>query len=243
MTSPKKPYYCWYEDRYQRVYSQGVDFWTADPDEVSTTTQRLDDFLRAFSFVPNATKILELGCGEGHLAWHLLASGYAYTGVDASALAIEKAKERTSPLTSRNVFLVGDITHLQSISSETYDVAVDNFCLHMLVTDPDRERYFSEVLRVLKKGGRGYFHVNLGKEKFPGPIHSFDEYVKRFKPDLAALDERDAYAGGKRVQIKLPRLPARAENEAGYREEFTKAGFVISKFVAYERTCAIYVTK
>ena len=236
-------YYHAYEDRYKRVYSQGIKYWTNDPTEIKASTEKLEGFLKYYGFSPKNAKIIEFGCGEGHLAQYLIQKGYQYLGVDLSTSAIAKAKQRLDESGISGNFLLGDVTHLDMIADESYEVGIDNFCLQMLVLDVDRHNYLSEIQRILTKKGKAFFRDIYQEEVFQQEIKSFNEYIAKFKPDLKNLEDRKVYTKGEYRRIKLPRLPARFNNETGYREELMNIGLTIGDFQIQEHTCVIYATK
>lgn len=51
------------------------------------------------SHIPAGAEILEIGCGEGHVASELLKRGYRVTGLDSDPKVIAKAQERGAPAT------------------------------------------------------------------------------------------------------------------------------------------------
>lgn len=238
-----QPYYYAYDDRYRRVYAQGVEFWTAHPDEVRETTAALDRFLEVTAVTDPL--ILECGCGEGHLAMHLVERGYRYIGVDISPLAIDKARTRTAALTAKtpSVFHIANTTALGIIGDETIDVLVDNYHLHMLVTEHDRSAYLREARRVLRRGGWAYFRENLQQAGALESVRSFEDYVAATALDSAIEEEREAWQDGRVVRIKLPRLPARANSVAGYAAELAAAGFVVERAEPAGPSCIVYARK
>lgn len=70
MSMSKNPekYYHVYEDRYRRVYSQGIEYWSGDPAETDETILLVDEFLEHYSLHPGRASIIEFGCGEGNIA-------------------------------------------------------------------------------------------------------------------------------------------------------------------------------
>lgn len=236
-------YYSAYEDRYRRVYSQGIEYWTNDPIEIKDSINRLERFLKYYRLSAKNFKIIEFGCGEGHLAQYLVQKGYEYVGVDLSPSAIAKAKSRLHKFNLSGNFLLGDVTHLDMIADESYNVSIDNFCLQMLVLDSDRHNYLSEITRILVKGGKAYFHEIYREKVFEGELRTFDEYMAKLKPDFENLEDRRVYTKGRCRKIKVPRVPARFNNEIGYRKELTDAGFTIDNFQVEQHTCVIYATK
>ena len=239
----RQKYYHAYEDRYKRVYSQGIEYWTYDPIEIKASTEKLEEFLKYYGLSPKNTKVIEFGCGEGHLAQYLIQKGYQYLGVDLSTSAIAKAKQRLDESGISGNFLLGDVTHLDVLADESYDVGIDNFCLQMLVLDVDRHNYLSEIARILTKEGKTFFREIHQQEVFDEEIKSFDQYIAKFRPDLKTLEDRKVYTQGKYRKIKLPRIPGRFNNEIGYRKELTNAGLTIDNFQVEEHTCVIYATK
>ncbi|MEW6558395.1 MAG: class I SAM-dependent methyltransferase [Elusimicrobiota bacterium] len=239
----KRKYYSAYEDRYRRVYAQGVEYWTNDPIEIKDMIDKLNRFLECYKLLPKDTKIIEFGCGEGHLAQYLVETGYKYLGVDLSPSAIKKAKERIGNINANKYFLLGDITHLDGIPDESYDVGIDNQCLQMLIVDDDRRNYLSEIARILVKRGKAYYHEIYQEDVFEGEIKTFDEYIKKFNLDLETLEDREIFTKGQYQKIKLPPVPARFNNEIGYRKELVNAGFMIDNFYVDAQKCVIYAIK
>lgn len=233
-------YYLAYEDRYNRVYAQGIPYWTAFPREMATTIGELERFLLHYRLEPGVSQIIEFGCGEGHLAKYLTDRGYEYFGIDISPTAISKARARICSECLHARFLVGDITDLREVESEAFDASVDNFCWQMLVTDDDRQRYLWEVSRVLRKGGKAYFFEECQEKRFEGQVRTFEEFVGRFKADYETLEDREAYVDGERRLIKLPRVPSRFNSADGYEEELTDGGFAVDKTCDVDGNCVIY---
>lgn len=95
--------------------------------------------------------ILDIGCGTGVLAGHIVSRGAKYTGVDAGPKMLEYARRRADP---RYVFHLGDARSLPSIpglEQGSFDAVV--FMLSIQDMDP-----LSEVLKAaawaLKPRGR-----------------------------------------------------------------------------------------
>ncbi len=100
-------------------------------------------------------KVLELGCGPGAgTAWFIAREGYSYSGIDGSAVAIEKTRERFAADGLTGELLVGDITDLPW-PAETFDCVVDIACL-TCNTEIETREILNEVHRVLKSDGRHF---------------------------------------------------------------------------------------
>ena len=67
-------------------------------------------------------KIIELGCGSGHLSASLAMKGYNVTLLDFSEGALKKAKETFSYYKLNGRFIHGDIFNLSNLN-EKYDLA------------------------------------------------------------------------------------------------------------------------
>jgi arsenite methyltransferase len=97
--------------------------------------------------------VLDLGSGAGNDCFVARASvgeeGHV-TGLDFSDAMIEKARRNTSRVGYANVdFIKGDIEELP-FQNESFDVVLSNCVLNLV---PDKQKAFSEILRVLKPGG------------------------------------------------------------------------------------------
>ena len=104
---------------------------------------------------PNATHILDIGCGAGNYTLTVLKSlpNLNVTLVDLSQPMLNRATERISKVTS------GTITPLQSdmrdlsFEPETFDIIVAASTLHHLRTDNEWHAVFSQFYKALKPGG------------------------------------------------------------------------------------------
>jgi SAM-dependent methyltransferase len=234
-----KAYFNLYEDRYRRLREQGIEYWISDPKKNTRIIESLNDFLKYAHCNPSKTSIIEFGCGEGHLAEYLLRCGYKYLGVDISESAIRQAKKKNLGK-GHDLFRVADVTNLYQIPDSSFDVAIDNQCLHMLVTDEHRKKYLAEIKRILKDNGKAYFRDSVQQEEFKAKISTFEEFVQKHYGDYSQPEEYQAYIEGKRHTIQLSRIPARFNNEQGYRKELEAAGFTVEYFNVENELCIIY---
>lgn len=97
--------------------------------------------------------VLDLGSGAGNDCFVARASvgeeGHV-TGLDFSEAMIEKAGRNASRAGYNNVeFVKGDIEEMP-FKNESFDVVLSNCVLNLV---PDKQRAFTEILRVLKPGG------------------------------------------------------------------------------------------
>lgn len=116
---------------------------------------------------------LELGCGLGRFSKFMAGQKIQATGVDFSAVAIEKAKKRVAGDRYKPTFLVGDVTNLEMLS-EPFDVSFDVGCFHCLERG-DQQNYVKEIYRLLKPGGT---HLIWALDNSPSNIRLTPDYIK-----------------------------------------------------------------
>lgn len=97
--------------------------------------------------------VLDLGSGAGNdafVARSLVGEEGRVIGLDMTEAMIEKARRNTQTLGYSNVeFHLGEIEQMP-LPDETADVIISNCVLNLV---PDKRKAFSEMMRVLKKGG------------------------------------------------------------------------------------------
>jgi tRNA (cmo5U34)-methyltransferase len=110
---------------------------------------------------PQATAILDIGCGAGNYTLKLLAqlervAGLPQTNVslvDLSRAMLDRALTRVSPATAGQVSIQqGDIREL-SFADSSFDTVLAAAVLHHLRTESEWRAVFSKIFRVLKPGG------------------------------------------------------------------------------------------
>jgi 2-polyprenyl-6-hydroxyphenyl methylase/3-demethylubiquinone-9 3-methyltransferase len=148
-------------------------------------------------------RLLDLGCGGGLIANELVKNGHSVVGVDISDACLEVAARHDS--TQRAVWVRGDARALPFA-----DASFDAVCaMDVLEHIEPVEVVVAEVARVLRPGGRFFFHtfdrtwlswliVIKGVEWFvsnvPADLHLYRQFVK--PSELRAHCE----AGGLAVQ-------------------------------------------
>lgn len=91
------------------------------------------------------TRVLEVGCGQGHLTRRLFERGVEATGVDANPNAEEIAgTDRVRTMRAESL----------EFGDDSFDVIVS---VHAIEHIPAIEAAFLEMARVLRSGGRGMF--------------------------------------------------------------------------------------
>lgn len=104
-------------------------------------TSHLDRIDRLVA-ISNDDRVLEVGCGQGHLTRAIAARGIDIVGVDANPQAPEVAgSDLVSHMYAENL----------DFEDETFDVVIS---VHALEHIPELRRALEEIARVLVPGGR-----------------------------------------------------------------------------------------
>ncbi len=96
---------------------------------------------------------LDLGCGDGRMAEYIAGvTGAHMTGLDNSALAIERARARTAGQADRLAFVVGDMARLaNAFPPASFDALISVDTLYF-VDEP--EIPLADLMALLRPGGR-----------------------------------------------------------------------------------------
>ncbi len=95
-------------------------------------------------------RILDLGCGTGHLTAQIAARGAIVTGLDSSPSMIAQARQNYPKIS----FVLGDAREFRF--DEPFAAAFSNAALHWM---PDPARVVESVARALKPSGRFVFEM------------------------------------------------------------------------------------
>lgn len=104
---------------------------------------------------PNATRVMDLGCGGGNYAVKVTSflPDVDCTLIDLSANMLAKAEERVSANISGNVLAIqGDYRNIP-MEENAYDIITAGTTLHHLREDSEWKLVFTKVFKALKKGG------------------------------------------------------------------------------------------
>jgi SAM-dependent methyltransferase len=100
--------------------------------------------------VAERESVLDVGCGTGNAALEAARAGGIVTGVDPAERLVAVADERARALGLDASFLVGDAQAL-AFRDGTFDAVVSVFAV---IFAPDGEAAVSELVRVVRPGGR-----------------------------------------------------------------------------------------
>jgi SAM-dependent methyltransferase len=162
---------------FDRAYRAPITLWgdVRVPPEVKAIAER-----------GGVSTVLELGCGVGRFSRHLAQAGLEVTGVDFSAVAIDKAKKRVEGDDRPPRFLVGDVTRLDAITGP-FQASFDVGCFHCLDRDAQK-KYVAEIDRLLAPDGT---HLIWALDRSPSDIcFSPDLVAEIFAPRFSLFDAR-----------------------------------------------------
>jgi trans-aconitate methyltransferase len=131
---------------------QTIDAWDSSlyDDRHSFVWKKVGDLVELLAPQPGE-RILDLGCGTGHLTAQIAARGAVTTGLDASVSMIAQARQNYPRLK----FALGDASEFRF--DDPFDAVFSNAALHWI---PDAGRVIESVARALKPEGR--FVLEMG---------------------------------------------------------------------------------
>ena len=104
---------------------------------------------------PQATQLLDIGCGAGNYTLKMLSKVPNLNCVlnDLSMPMLKKAEERVAPQTAGTVTLIQDDMRNLNLSDDHFDIVLAAATLHHLRDDDDWELMFNKIYKALKPGG------------------------------------------------------------------------------------------
>lgn len=199
-----KKYYEAYDDRYGQVHGQNLRWFSDTPSPIVGTT------MAAFG-ISTASRILELGCGEGRDAKYLLSQGFELLATDISPRAIEFCR-RDYPDGAAH-FQVLDCVNGKL--DESFDFIYAVAVVHMLVENGDRDGFYRFIRDHLKDDGTALVcTMGGGTEEFQSDISTaFD------------LHERTHQHSGR--NLMLAGTSCRVVNFDTFRQEIHRNGLAV----------------
>ncbi|XP_017873074.1 PREDICTED: methyltransferase-like protein 13 [Drosophila arizonae] len=131
-------------------------------------------------YIKPADKILMLGCGNSKLSMDMYDTGFRdITNIDISSVAVKKMIDLNTKTRPDMKFIKMDATRM-SFPDESFSVALDKGTLDAIFVNDSAEtkeivdRYFTEILRTMRNGGR-YVGISMLQEHII-------EYLLEFLP-------------------------------------------------------------
>ncbi|SNR54592.1 class I SAM-dependent methyltransferase [Halorubrum vacuolatum] len=118
--------------------------------DVSFVTEYGGDLLPLLDPAPGE-RILDVGCGTGHLTAEIADAGAAVVGVDAAADMIAAARREYPDLSFRQVDARELDRATETVLAEPFDAVFSNAALHWI---REQDRALSAIAAVLRPGGR-----------------------------------------------------------------------------------------
>ena len=134
-------YYEAYDKRYKQVHDKGLAWST------NSNTEIVEEIIKKYHL--DKENMLEIGCGEGRDARYLLNKNYSVLATDISQEAINYCIK--NDITHKNNYKVLDV--LSDNSKNKYGFIYSVACLHMLVLDEDRNKYYKYIYNHLEDNG------------------------------------------------------------------------------------------
>jgi SAM-dependent methyltransferase len=129
----------------------------------------------ASTLYPNGPlpKVLDLGCGTGHLAKRFLEAGYEVTGLDRSPSMLALAKTKCLPFIyeGKASFINADLSCFRA--SESFDLALSTYNVFNHLTDPQLVMAFRQLGHCLAPSGIFLFdyQTRLGLREWVAQEH------------------------------------------------------------------------
>ena len=158
--------------------------------------------VREFSILNSQFSVLDVACGTGDMVLELCKRGCTVTGVDLSEEMLNIARQKTASANSQFSILNLQFGNAEALSfpDNTFDAVTCAFGVRNFV---NLEQGLSEMLRVLKPGGRMVIlELATPDNKLIIPFYNF--YTKRIIPWLGSR-----IAGNREAYTYLPESIAR----------------------------------
>jgi len=140
---------------------------------------------------PNATQLLDIGCGAGNYTLKMLSKipDLNCTLNDLSMPMLKKAKERVSAQTTGIVTLLQDDMRNLNLPNDSFDIILAAATLHHLRDEKDWEQVFTKFYKTLKPGGSIWIS-DLITHDSPTLIGLFDQRYSDYLDTLGGPEYR-----------------------------------------------------
>jgi SAM-dependent methyltransferase len=181
------------ENRFKERYKTGDTPW-----DIGKPDFNLIQTVTATPIHP--CKAMEIGCGTGDNAIWLSQQDFQVLGIDASEIAIMKAKEKASKANVQCTFMVSDILS-SPVERAPFGLAFDRGCFHTLGSDKERKKFAENVSGHLEEGGLWLSLLGNADEQRDGPgppQRSARDVVNAVEPYFEILSLVSGYFGSNR---------------------------------------------
>jgi demethylmenaquinone methyltransferase/2-methoxy-6-polyprenyl-1,4-benzoquinol methylase len=174
-------------------------------------------------------RVMDICCGTGDMTLHLAqlaTSDVEITGVDFSQPMLEVAeyKAKVRRLDDKLKFKVGDAANLHFADGYFDAITVSFGFRNLTYHNPMRDKYLSEILRVLRPGGK-FFIVETCQPHITPIRKLYHFYLRKLSSKLGAL-----ISGQKGAYRYLGHSAADYYNAQEVRQLLTEAGFKSADF-------------
>lgn len=170
------------KDFYNRYHHKNSEFYSVIQDNNFTYFFHIRELKKVLSRMKENSKILDIGCGVGTLAFYLASKGFSVTGIDVSSRAIQIAKIYLDKSGLKKVkFSEGDV---QKVKLNTkYDLIVCTEVIEHLEND---DKMLETIFSLLNHNGKLLLSTpSLNAPLFKiGLLRNFDRevgHLRRYK--------------------------------------------------------------
>ncbi|KAG4416276.1 hypothetical protein IFR04_010557 [Cadophora malorum] len=146
--------------RHFGYYKPGT-YW---PFSIGKALRTMEDKLIDILGLKEGSKVLDAGCGVGHVAIHLAQNGFYVQGIDFVDHHVVKARRNIKAFGAEGKVSVskGDYHHLENFADDSFDGA---YTMETFVHATEPEKAAAEFFRVIRPGGSlvmfEYVHVDF----------------------------------------------------------------------------------
>lgn len=202
----QKRYYEAYNDRYQQIHEQNLQWFSEEPSSIVAET------IRTFSILPQS-KLLEIGCGEGRDAYPLLLQDFDLLATDISPEAIAFCRRKFPDFAAH--FQVLDC--ITGTLDKTFDFLYAVAVLHMLVLDDDRNAFYR------------FIHAHLAPTGIALICTMGDGTFERESDIRTAFDLHERVHGPSGKAVQIAGTSCRIINFKTFEEELARNGLDVVK--------------
>jgi 2-polyprenyl-3-methyl-5-hydroxy-6-metoxy-1,4-benzoquinol methylase len=170
------------EDRFNEHYKEGAAPW-----DIGKPDFNLIKTVKTEPIAP--CKALDIGCGTGDNAIWLSEQNFTIVGVDASEIAIEKARDKAAKANASCTFDVLNILKCH-VDGAPFGFVFDRGCFHTMDSAEERQSFVEQVQGHLAEDGLWLSLIGNADEKRVGggpPQRSARDIVNTVEPYFEIL--------------------------------------------------------